>query len=166
MFVVFLVCSLLSLFLCCCLCLFVVCVYLLSVFVCCCVCMFVVVFNSFVVVSNLFVVVFNWFFGFLYLFSCLCLFACCCLCLSLVVFVCFIVRGCIHPTQHKSKFWLCDLGGVAVEKYENFCAIQWGCGENNYFPKGRRPSMKRNCFKSVALGLVKVYKVGCKAGQH
>ena len=56
--------------------------------------------------------------------------------------VVFILRGCTHPTQHKSKFWLCDLGGVAVEKLENFCATQWGRGENNYFTKGHRPSVK------------------------
>ena len=31
-----------------------------------------------------------------------------------------ILRGCTHPTQHKSKFWLCDLGGVAVVKIGEF----------------------------------------------
>ena len=34
--------------------------------------------------------------------------------------VAFILRGCTHPTQHKSKFWLCDLGGVAVVKIGEF----------------------------------------------
>ena len=31
-----------------------------------------------------------------------------------------ILRGCTHPTQHKSKFWLCDLGGSQWKKLENF----------------------------------------------
>merc|ERR1712020_19877 len=37
----------------------------------------------------------------------------------------FILRGCAHPTQHKSKFWLCDLGGVAVVKIGEFLCDPW-----------------------------------------
>ena len=36
-----------------------------------------------------------------------------------------ILRGCTHPTQHKSKFWLCDLGGVAVVKIGEFLCDPW-----------------------------------------